>query len=142
MKKAFIAFLCELPTIKAIGWSVLTGLTGTLIMAGFFYNIMSLVTLSYMLPLVVGFNAAISGYMLIERDAETIHHKRSMSVAVGTVIGMLSVVALNALALRMGGFYLLSAFQSLATLFIGMLGGWSGGLLAIAYKRLGTADRP
>lgn len=136
MYKTFVRIQCELPMLQSIGWSVLSGLMGILILTGFFVGIMSLETLSSLLPLVVGFNAAISGYMLIERGAGSITHKKTMSAVVGTMIAVLSVVSVNGLAFRMGGFYLISAFQGLAALSIGMSGGWAGGLLAIKYQRL------
>ena len=83
MKKAFVYIVCELPAIQAFGWSVLSGIIGTLILAGFFASIMSLELLSMLLPVMVGVNASISGYMLIERAEDEIKRKNSMSAAVG-----------------------------------------------------------
>ena len=76
MKKAFVLILIALPAIESFGWSMLAGTVGTLILAGFFSGIMSLETLSILLPIIVGANAAISGYMLIERTEDEIKRKK------------------------------------------------------------------
>ena len=138
MRKAFVHIVCELPTIQSFGWSVLSGIIGTLILAGFFSGIMSLKTLSMLLPLIVGVNAAISGYMLIERAEDDIKRKKTMSAAVGMMVALLSFVSVNALCFQMGGFFLMSGFQALVATIIGIIGGWSGGILAIKYRALNS----
>ena len=136
MRKAFVHIVCELPTIQSFGWSMLSGIIGTLILSGFFSGIMSLETLSMLLPLIVGVNAAISGYMLIERAEDEIKRKKTMSAAVGMMVAFLSFVSVNTLCFQMGGFFLMSASQALVATIIGIIGGWSGGVLALKYKDL------
>lgn len=136
MKKAFVYIVCELPAIQAFGWSVLSGIIGTLILAGFFASIMSLELLSMLLPVMVGVNASISGYMLIERAEDEIKRKNSMSAAVGLLVALLSVVAVNAICFKIGDFFLMSGSQALAAVTIGVIGGWSGGILAEKYRKL------
>lgn len=136
MKKAFVYIVCELPAIQAFGWSVLSGIIGTLILAGFFASIMSLELLSMLFPVMVGVNASISGYMLIERGEDEIKRKNSMSAAAGLLVALLSVVAVNAICFKIGGFFLMSGSQALAAVAIGVIGGWSGGVLAEKYRKL------
>lgn len=136
MKKTFVHILCAMPAIESFGWSLLTGTIGTLILAGFFSGIMSLETLSILLPIVIGGNAAISGYMLIERTEDEIERKKTMAAIVGTMVALVSFVLVNALCFRMGGFFLMSGFQGLVATAIGITGGWSGGVLAVKYKAL------
>ena len=136
MKKAFVYIVCALPAIQSFGWSMLSGVIGTLILAGFFSSIMSLELLSMLLPLIVGVNASISGYMLIERAEDEIKSKNSMSAAVGLLVALLSFIAVNAICFKIGGFFLMSGSQALAAVAIGLIAGWSGGVLAEKYKKL------
>ena len=136
MKKMFVHILCVMPAIESFGWSLLAGTVGVLILAGFFSGIMSLETLSILLPIVIGGNAAISGFMLIERAEDEIERKKTMAAAVGTMVALLSFVSVNALCFQMGGFFLMSGVQSLVATAIGTIGGWSGGVLAVKYKAL------
>ena len=116
MKRAFVYIVCALPAIQAFGWSVLSGIIGTLILTGFFASIMSLELLSMLLPVVVGANASISGYMLIERDEDEIKRKNSMSAAAGVLVALLSVVAVNAICFKIDGFFL-SSFYPICCIF-------------------------
>ncbi len=136
MKKAFVLILIALPAIQSFGWSMLAGTIGTLILAGFFSGIMSLETLSILLPIIVGANAAISGYMLIERTDDEIKRKKTMAAAVGTMVALGSFISVNALCMQLGGFFLVSASQGLVATVTGIVGGWSGGVLAVKYKEL------
>ena len=136
MKKAFVHILIALPAIESFGWSMLAGTVGTLILAGFFSGIMSLETLSILLPMIVGANAAISGYMLIERTDDDIKRKKTMAAAVGTMVALGSFILVNALCFKVGGFFLMSASQGLVATATGIVGGWSGGVLAVKYKEL------
>ena len=136
MRKAFVHIVCALPAIQAFGWSMLSGIIGTLILAGFFSSIMSLETLSMLLPLIVGINAAISGYMLIERAEDEIKRKKTSSAAVGMMVALGSFVSVNALCFQLGGFFLMSGSQALVAIIIGVICGGSGGLLAVKYKAL------
>jgi hypothetical protein len=136
MKKIFVLMQCSLPTIQVTGWSILCGVMGTLILAGFFSGIMSLETLSSLIPLIVGGNAAISGYMLIERTEDEITRKKTMAAAVGMAVAIFSCVSINALCFKIGIFFLMPGYQSLAATAIGILGGLSGGVLAVKYREL------
>jgi hypothetical protein len=136
MRKIFVLIQCSLPTIQLFGWSILCGVMGTLILAGFFSGMMSLETLSLLLPLIVGGNAAISGYMLIERSEDEITWKKTMAAVVGMAVAMLSCVSINTLCFKAGIFFLMSGYQALAATAVGILGGLSGGVLAVKYREL------
>lgn len=136
MKKAFVNIFCTLPTIETVGWSTLSGVIGTLILAGFFSGIMTLELVSILLPLIVGANASISGYMLIERAGDEFERHNWITAMVGLLVAVLSALSVNVLCLQMGGFYLLSIYQAMTAAILGVLGGWSGGVLAVKYKQL------
>jgi hypothetical protein len=136
MKKLFVHILCELPVIQIFGWSLLSGVIGILILAGFFSTIMSLELLSMLLPVVVAANASISGYMLIDRAGDELVHTHIVTVAVGIGVALLSFIAVNAICIQIGGFILMSANQALIAIGLAVLGAWSAGILAIKYRQL------
>ncbi len=136
MKKTIVTVLCELPLIQAFAWSVLTGVVGALILAGFLSTLIYPTTLSILMPLIAGINAAFSGYMLIERNGPQIVSKRRLATAVGLVVALLCVVAANMISLRLADFYLLSIAHGMAAAGTGILGGWAGGTLADKYLKL------
>jgi hypothetical protein len=140
LKKAYIWCQCEWPAIQSVGLNVISGVIGTLLLAGFFSSIMSLETLSILLALVFGFNAAVSGYRLIERDEEAIKHKKALSAAVGLAVAMISAISINVFCYQTGGFFLLSAVQALVAVMMGLIGGWSGGVLAVKYRQLKASE--
>jgi len=115
---------------------MLTGILGTLILAGFFSTIMSLELLSLVLPLVAGVNASISSYMLIERVEDEIAHPLIVSAVLGMLVAILSHVTINAICYRFGGFFLMSDLQALLAMVIGGAGGCAGGILSVKYKAL------
>ena len=136
MQKAFVAIQCALPTIQHVAWSVLSGVIGTLILAGFFSMIMSLDLLSVLLPMIVAVNASISGYMLIDRAEADMSRKHSRAVAVGMTLAVLSFVSINLFCMRIGGFFLMSTAQALMAVAFSGISAWAGSVLAVKYKAL------
>jgi len=136
MRKLFVQFQCALPAIQAFGWSTLSGVFGTWILAGFLSTITSLELLSMLFAPVMGINASISGYMLIERNGQDIVHANTMATAVGVLVAILSFIGVNLFCYQTGGFLLISGFQALIATGIAAFGGWSGGVLAEKYRRL------
>ncbi len=136
MSKLFVRIQCELPTIQSFLWSVLSGVVGTLILAAFLSGMMQLETVSKLLPVIVGLNAAISGYMLIERTAGHIRKEKTMASAVGTAVAVLACVSINALCLQINLLFLIPGSLALAAAIMGVVAGWSGGILAVKYREL------
>ena len=136
MRKLFVQFQCALPAIQAFGWSTLSGVFGTWILAGFFSTIMSLELLSMLLAPVVGINASISGYMLFEKNGQDLVHPTATATAVGVLVAILSFIGVNLFCYQTGGFILMSGLQALIATVIAAFGGWSGGVLAIKYRKL------
>jgi hypothetical protein len=136
MKRAFIYVVCALPAIQALAWSTLSGVFGTLLLAGFFSTIMSLELLSFLLPLIAGMNAAISGYMLIERSENEFRRTNLAALTAGVLVAIFSFLSINGFCYRVGGFILMSGFQALLAGGICAIGAWSGGVLAVKYRKL------
>jgi len=136
MKRAFVYIICTLPAIQAFAWSTLAGLIGVLILAAFFSTIMSLELLSFLFPLVAGINASISGYMLIERTENEIRRTSLASLTAGLLVALFSFIAINGFCYKTGGFILISGIQALVACGISAIGAWSGGVLAVKYRKL------
>ena len=128
--------LGALPVIQLFGASLLSGVVGTVILTGFFSTIMSLELLAFLIPAVVAVNAAISGYMLVDRAGEEIRHPHGMSAAVGIGVAVLSFIAINTICLKMGGFVLMSDMQALVGGGMAVVGAWSAGILAVKYRQM------
>lgn len=136
MKKAFVRIQCELPTIQTFLWSMLSGVIGTLILAGFFSSIMSLEFLSALLPLIAGFNAAISGFMLIERTAGQIKKEKTAASAVGALAAIVSCLSINALCIHLNVLFLIYGGLGMTVTITGAIAAWFGGLLAVKHREL------
>jgi hypothetical protein len=136
MKRAIVFIQCELPTIQSFLWSLLTGIIGSLILTVFLHSIMSPELLSLIIPLIVGFNAATSGFMLIERTAGEIKREKTSAAIAGMMVALLSLLAVNTLSLKVDGFPLVPDSLAIGATFIGTLAGWSGGILAIKHRAL------
>jgi hypothetical protein len=74
--------------------------------------------------------------MLIERAGDEIERRNRIAAIVGLLVAVLSALSINVLCLQVGGFYLLSVYQTLTAAILGILGGWSGGVLAAKYRQL------
>lgn len=136
MNKLFVHLQCELPTLQSFFWSMLAGIVGTLILTGFFSGIMSLELLTMLYSMIVGFNAAIAGFMLIERTSGQIKRKKTMAAVIGTMVAMLSLLSINTLSFQMGGFLLVSGPLAITATLIGGIAGWAGGTIAVKHKEL------
>ena len=136
MIKMMVHMLGALPALQVVGASLLSGVVGTMILTGFFITIMSVELLAMLLPVVVAFNAAISGYMLIDRGGEAIHRPHVISATVGIGVAMVSFIAINSICFHMGGFVLMSGTQALVAGGMAVVGAWCAGVLAVKYHQL------
>ena len=116
--------------------SLLSGIVGTLILTGFFSGIMSLDLLVFLFPIIVSFNAALSGFMLIQRNSDLFNRKKTMAAIVGMTVAIVSLIAVNILSVQVWGFYPASEFLGLISALFGTIAGWLGGTLAVKHKML------
>jgi hypothetical protein len=136
MNKAFVRLQCELPTMQSLLWGMLCGIVGTLLLTGFLSSILSLELLTVLFPAIAGFNAAISGFMVIERTVHQIKRKKRVAFAAGIAVALFSVIAINLLSFQLFGFLLVSDTLAVITIIIGAIFGWCGGILSIKQKAL------
>jgi hypothetical protein len=74
--------------------------------------------------------------MLIERTENEIRRTNLAALAVGVLVAIFSSIAINGFCYKTGGFILMSGLQALVASGIGAVGAWSGGVLAVKYRKL------
>ena len=117
-------------------YSILAGTVGAIILMAFINTIVLPAASVKFLPLVIAFNAALTGYMVIEKTRTYFRHKWSIAVAAGATITLLAFGLLNLFFLQTTGLFLISLPQLLVMLILGVGSSWFGAVLAINYLNL------
>jgi hypothetical protein len=116
--------------------SILAGSMGVVILVIFLATILHPATLSKLLPLIIVFNTALTGYMVIDQTRDDIKHRRTLAVISGIAAMLSAALVLNILFIKTVG-YSLIAFGDLPLLLISStIAGGLGGMLAIKYFSL------
>lgn len=119
-----------------VGYSTLTGLFGTLLLVLFLTGLMPLgATLKY-LPWILGFNASVAGYTLMDRAGNKLQHKKPAGLGVGFLVAALTCNLLNLLTLKMTGMPLMGWPEMLSFIIIASLLGGFGAWLALKYASI------
>jgi len=117
-------------------YSILAGVFGTLLVVLFFSGFMPLGITIKFIPWVVGFNAAVTGYTLMDRTRDKIRHKRAAAGGSGVLVALLTGIILNGLSRYVMGVYLILWPDMTVLMLIGAVLGWAGAALAIRYFNL------
>ena len=94
-------------------YSVGVGALGVVILAVFFAGFLSASTLDILMPAFVGFNAALTGYMVIDKNRNMTRRRQLLSMAAGTAMVLTAAVGLNIVFYKWVG-YLLVGIGGLA----------------------------
>jgi hypothetical protein len=116
--------------------SILAGSIGTVILAAFLTGMSYQASIGNLLPVLIGFNAALSGYMVLEKTRKAFKYKRVAAVGTGVVMVVVTAYLLNLLFLRGAGFHLIGIGEFITLLGVGILTSLLGGILAIKYFKL------
>lgn len=137
MVKDFIPFLNTPLTARLwqIGIAVLAGVGGNIVLVHFLSCLMTAQTLSGLLDWIVGFNATLTGYMLVEKDRTGLPFRRGLCIVAGLVNIGITIVAINYLYQLMWDFPLIAMAEAVILLTIGAISGLAGGLLAEKYLK-------
>ena len=127
--------ICSTAYGKAV-YSILVGAVGTVILVAFFNMVVTPVDSIKFLPVIIAFNAALTGYMVLEKTRSFFQHKWLVAVISGLAVTLLSFFALNTLFLHIAGLLLINWTQLLIMLAIGIGASWFGGVLAINHLGL------
>ena len=122
---------------KKIAYSIIVGVLGSLLLVVFFTTLMSYGTIEKLLPWVIGFNAALTGYNLIKRTNNRINYKRISAVGSGILMVIITVVLINIIFFNLMGGYLIYINELIFLIAIGAIFSGLGAILAI--KRLGIS---
>jgi hypothetical protein len=113
-----------------IGVAVLAGVGGNIVLFCFLSSLVAAQTLSGLLDWIVCFNAALTGYMLVEKDRIGLPFRSGLCLAAGLINSAITLLIVNALYLRVWGFSLIVTADAVILLTIGAILGFLGGLLA------------
>ena len=122
--------------IGQAAYGVFIGVVGTVILVLFLSGIMSLDTLLAVIPWIVGFNAAVGGYTLVERLTGRLSRERLWGAAAGLAVSALSAVVINLAAVRYTGGCILYSADLGILLPLGAGLGWLGAVLSGKYRAL------
>jgi hypothetical protein len=117
-------------------YSILVGTVGSIILMAFLNTIVLPAASVKFLPLVIAFNAALTGYMVVEKTRSYFQHKWSLAVVAGLSTTLLTFGALNLFFLQTTGLFLISLPQLAVMLVLGIGSSWFGAVLAINYLDL------
>jgi hypothetical protein len=120
---------------KAI-YSICAGAVGVIILAIFFAGFMQTATLEKLLPVIVGFNAALTGYMVTEKIRNEVTRKHAFSMGSGAAMVLFSSVGLNLLFFHWAGYNLVGIGMLLILLPVGIVTSGLGGKLCTTYFNL------
>lgn len=116
--------------------SVVVGTVGSIILVVFLNMVMLPAFSLKFVPLVIAFNAALTGYMVLEKTRTTFRRKWTAAIIAGTVMTLLAFIVLNTFFMQTTGLYLLGLPQLAIMLAMGIGASWFGGVLAINYFKL------
>jgi hypothetical protein len=117
-------------------YSILAGSLGAVILVLFLTGMTYTVTIGNVLPVIIGFNTALTGYMALEKTRNGFKHKRAVAIGSGVAMVLVTAALLNIIFLRGAGIFLIDVAQLTTLLFVGIVTSGLGGILAIKYFNL------
>jgi hypothetical protein len=114
----------------------LIGIFGAVLLVMFFAGVMSVEAIEKLLPFIIGFNAALTGYNLIRRTKDRLKYKRIWSAVSGIMMVAGVVLMLDIAFYYYTGGYIVYMADVLFLIFIGGVFGFLGAILAIRYFKL------
>ena len=119
--------------LKKIAYSIIVGVLGSLLLVVFFTTLMSYGTIEKLLPWIIGFNAALTGYNLTNRTNNCLKHERISAVGSGIMMVIITVVLINIIFFNLMGGYLIYIKDLIFLIAIGAVFSGLGTILAIKY---------
>jgi hypothetical protein len=122
--------------VKTMGYPIIVGIIGSLVLVGFFTSLMSLDTLQKLLPYIIGFNAALTGYNLIKKTDNSLKFRRICAISSGVLMVIITAVILNMVVLHLMGGYFIYLTDTIFLIIIGGVSSGLGAILAIKYLNM------
>jgi hypothetical protein len=120
--------------------AILTGIFGFVLLMMFFFGVVPVGAIEKLLPFIIGFNAALTGYNLVSRTKNRIKHKRIWGLISGIVVVVFAVLILNIAFYYYTGGYFVYVTEFLFLVLIGGVFSWLGAVLAIKYLKMDIAE--
>ena len=117
-------------------YAVFTGVCGTLILVVFLNAILNAYQVMKILPFIVAFNTAMTGYSLIDKCRERLRRKHAWALGAGLLTVVFSAVLLMFFSLYLLGENLLGIKLFLFLIIIGAVSSELGALLAVKYFKI------
>lgn len=112
-------------------YTIVIGVFGAVLLVVFFAGCMTIGTIERLLPYIIGFNAALTGYNLISKIKEHLKYTRIWSVISGIIMVGAVVLILNIIFYYLTDGYIVDMVTFLFLVLIGGVFGWLGSILAI-----------
>lgn len=116
--------------------AILAGTCGNIILIYFLSGLMVMETMAHLLNWIVGFNTALTGYMLVEKGGADLRFRRYLCVGAGLVNAIVTILAVNRLYALMVDYPLIEMADTGIVLTVGAICGALGGMLAKKYMAL------
>ena len=112
-------------------YAIFIGVFGSILLVMFITTLMTIGTFKKLLPYIIGFNAALTGYNLMTRIKESLKYKRLWGLISGItmVVGVTSILNIAFYYYTAG--YIIDMSDFLILVFIGAVFSWLGSILAI-----------
>ncbi len=124
-----------------IAGSIGAGVIGSMILVMFFTALMPVVSLSRLMPWVIGFNCALTGYMLLDKTRNSLKHKRAAAFCSGGLVVMLVCGIIFLIVPSIPGFFSVTVTHLAWWLLVGVIFSGLGGILAIKYLNLNEQEK-
>jgi hypothetical protein len=121
---------------KKIAYSIIVGSLGSLLLVVFFTTLMSYGTIEKLLPWVIGFNAALTGYNLIIMANNRLKYERISAVGSGILMAIITVMLIDIIFFNLMGFYPIYINELIFLIAIGAVFSGLGAILANNFIKL------
>ncbi len=116
--------------------ATLIGIVGVVLLVIFCAGLIRIGTINKLLPFIIGFNAALTGYNLVRRAEDRLKYKRMWSVAAGIMMATGAVLILNIVSRFYTGGDVVYIADFLILVLIAGVFSFLGAILAIRYLKL------
>ncbi len=117
-------------------FSILIGVVGTTLIVMFLTTLLTLSRALGLIPWIIGFNTAMTGFSLVDKTRDALKHRIPVSVGAGILNVIMTLAVLTGLSFYFAGIALFDLSDLVLLSAIGGLCGGFGGWLAIKYFRL------
>lgn len=123
-------------TTANISFSIASGLFGSIILAVFLSGVISAGKTADIMPLIIGFNGAVSGYKAVDLLKGSLRHLKTVGTIAGTAAGVLAWPVLNIVSFYAAGLFILTAGDLATFTAVSGMTGYLGSFTAVRYFQL------